>query len=204
MILHVQFKSTVLSSVILPMKSLFNTYKNMKKTFESGQSLTEIAVRWRRNAGQFKTGTLVGTDEYGNKYYEDTSDENINNISGMFFEDYFFLEFFLLFTILGRDRWVEFPNNIKERSASQVPPEWHSWLHYTSDIPSPVVWSLSIFFFRFFFIFSKFLFGCFLFRETFKKNFTLSYFLAKRKIWTKELSYSTSTSSDWNWKGVHS
>lgn len=65
------------------MKSLFNTFKNMKKTYESGQSIPEIAVRWRRNAGQFKTGNLVGTDEYGNKYYEDTSDENINNISGI-------------------------------------------------------------------------------------------------------------------------
>ena len=57
----------------------------MKKTYESGQSIPEIAVRWRRNAGQFKTGNLVGTDEYGNKYYEDTSDENINNISGIIF-----------------------------------------------------------------------------------------------------------------------
>jgi hypothetical protein len=64
------------------MKSLYNSYRNFEKTIKSGESLYEIAVRFRRNAGQFKNGTLVGTDEYGNSYYEDNSEENLNNITG--------------------------------------------------------------------------------------------------------------------------
>jgi NADH:ubiquinone oxidoreductase subunit len=37
----------------------------------------------KRNGGQFKTGTMVGIDEYGNKYYEDNVNENVNDIAGI-------------------------------------------------------------------------------------------------------------------------
>lgn len=117
------------------MRSFLNTFRNFQQTVQGGESVAEMLVRFRRNAGQFKTGTLVGTDEYGNKYYEDKTDGNVNNVSGMC-SFCFYLSFV---SFAGRDRWVEFPDNIKERSASAVPPEWHSWLHYTSDIPSPEV-----------------------------------------------------------------
>jgi NADH dehydrogenase (ubiquinone) 1 alpha subcomplex subunit 12 len=55
----------------------------------------------------FKSGTLVGEDKYGNKYYE-------NNY-------YFF----------GRNRWVEYTEwkNI-EYDGSQIPAEWFGWMHY--------------------------------------------------------------------------
>lgn len=54
-----------------------------------------------------KIGTLVGTDKYGNKYYE-------NN--------YYFY---------GRNRWVEYaPHVHMQYDASQIPPEWFGWMHY--------------------------------------------------------------------------
>ncbi|CAN4089395.1 unnamed protein product [Withania somnifera] len=53
--------------------------------------------------------TLVGVDKFGNKYYEKLGD-----------------------TQSGRHRWVEYAQ--KDRyNASQVPPEWHGWLHYITD-----------------------------------------------------------------------
>ncbi|RHN38834.1 putative NADH:ubiquinone reductase (H(+)-translocating) [Medicago truncatula] len=53
--------------------------------------------------------TLVGVDKYGNKYYEKT--EN---------------------TQYGRHRWVEYAEKSRY-NASQVPAEWHGWLHFITD-----------------------------------------------------------------------
>ena len=62
-----------------------------------------------------KIGTLVGVDKYGNRYYE-------NN--------YYFH---------GRNRWVEFADHVYlDYDGSQIPPEWHGWMHYNTDIPPTV------------------------------------------------------------------
>ena len=54
-------------------------------------------------------GTLVGTDEFGNKYYRNKK------------------------KLQGRERrWVLY-KGITE--ASKVPAEWHAWLHHTVDDP---------------------------------------------------------------------
>ncbi|KAI8048384.1 NDUFA12-domain-containing protein [Syncephalis plumigaleata] len=53
-------------------------------------------------------GHLIGTDHFGNRYYEDTDTE-----------------------IWARQRWVESPSS--NFDPSQVPAEWHSWLHRISD-----------------------------------------------------------------------
>jgi NADH dehydrogenase (ubiquinone) 1 alpha subcomplex subunit 12 len=60
----------------------------------------------------FRSGTLVGEDKYGNKYYE-------NNY-------YFF----------PRNRWVEYAKwrNL-EYDASQIPADWYGWIHHKTDIP---------------------------------------------------------------------
>ncbi|ESO91398.1 hypothetical protein LOTGIDRAFT_209731 [Lottia gigantea] len=59
-----------------------------------------------------KTGDLVGEDKFGNKYYQ-------NNY-------YFF----------GRNRWAIYsPEKHLDYDASQIPPEWHRWLQYISDVP---------------------------------------------------------------------
>ncbi|GMN44189.1 hypothetical protein TIFTF001_013389 [Ficus carica] len=52
---------------------------------------------------------LVGVDKFGNKYYE--------KLEGMQY---------------GRHRWVEYAEKSRY-NASQVPPEWHGWLHYITD-----------------------------------------------------------------------
>ena len=64
---------------------------------------------------ELKIGTLVGVDKYGNKYYE-------NN-------EYFH----------GRNRWVEYCDDAHlDYDASQIPAEWHGWMHYSTDIPPTV------------------------------------------------------------------
>ncbi len=54
-------------------------------------------------------GKLVGCDKYGNRYYEARREKN---------------------SIGRKKRWVVY-KGIPE--ASKVPPEWHGWLHYTTD-----------------------------------------------------------------------
>ena len=55
-------------------------------------------------------GQLVGTDEFANRYYRSRG-KRLN----------------------GRERrWVMFRG---QAEASKVPPEWHAWLHRTSDAP---------------------------------------------------------------------
>ena len=58
-----------------------------------------------------KRGALVGTDAFGNRYYQ--SRDNVSYDG-------------------RKRRWVVY-NGYAE--ASKVPPEWHGWLHYTLDEP---------------------------------------------------------------------
>ena len=59
-----------------------------------------------------RRGVFVGTDDFGNKYYEakDTSDSYDGR----------------------KRRWVIYDGYAE---ASKVPAEWHGWLHYTFDEP---------------------------------------------------------------------
>ncbi|KAF8567983.1 hypothetical protein P879_03036 [Paragonimus westermani] len=66
------------------------------------------SVRCRTD--ELKWGTHVGTDKFGNKYYENNK--------------YF----------MGRNRWVIYGNRFGwDYEGSQVPPEWHRWLHHMTD-----------------------------------------------------------------------
>ena len=59
-----------------------------------------------------RTGTLIGTDQYGNKYFENNS--------------YF----------MARNRFVVYPYVDRFTfDGSQIPAEWHRWLHYMTDDP---------------------------------------------------------------------
>lgn len=54
-------------------------------------------------------GDFVGSDRFGNKYYRNAK------------------------KLQGRERrWVVFNG---KREASKVPPEWHAWLHHTTEAP---------------------------------------------------------------------
>ena len=60
-----------------------------------------------------KRGRLVGTDEFGNKYYEDRTDRKSYD--------------------KGRKRrWVIYKGYA---DASKIPPDWHGWMHYIYDTP---------------------------------------------------------------------
>lgn len=62
-----------------------------------------------------KIGTLVGTDKFGNKYFENP---------------YYFVP---------RNRWVEFNEKIGlDYNASQIPPEWHRWMTHMTEYPPTV------------------------------------------------------------------
>ena len=63
-------------------------------------------------------GELVGTDEFGNRYYREKPGRQLRPGG-------------------GRDsrerRWVLYKG---EPEASKVPPEWHAWLHHTvNELP---------------------------------------------------------------------
>ena len=59
------------------------------------------------------TGSLVGQDEFGNRYYQSRSVRKGEK---------------------HRRRWVMY-NGLAD--PSKVPAHWHGWLHYTLDAPIP-------------------------------------------------------------------
>jgi len=65
-----------------------------------------------------RPGTLVGTDQFGNKYYQAPPG-----------------------SMELRDRWVEYGGKKKDFNASRIPPEWHTWMtnvdeqHLATQIP---------------------------------------------------------------------
>ena len=61
-------------------------------------------------------GELVGTDLDGNRYYRDKSHRRLVRGGGRFSRE---------------RRWVLY-DGVAE--ASRVPPEWHAWLHHTTDV----------------------------------------------------------------------
>ncbi|MEX0694935.1 MAG: NADH:ubiquinone oxidoreductase subunit NDUFA12 [Rhodospirillales bacterium] len=56
-------------------------------------------------------GTQVGTDEFGNRYFEARNGAMLHN---------------------RKRRWVLFKGDVE---ASKVPPEWHAWLHHMTPEP---------------------------------------------------------------------
>jgi NADH:ubiquinone oxidoreductase subunit len=58
-------------------------------------------------------GRQIGTDAAGNIYYEEKRQRPGS---------------------LRNRRWVAYAGPVE---ASVVPPEWHAWLHYTTDTPLP-------------------------------------------------------------------
>jgi NADH:ubiquinone oxidoreductase subunit len=72
----------------------------------------DTGLLWHRYIGDAKFGRLVGQDHFGNKYYENTNPVE---------------------EVPGRHRWIDFAQH--DYNASQVPPEWHSWLGHIRELP---------------------------------------------------------------------
>lgn len=64
----------------------------------------------------FKRGRAVGTDEFGNRYFEDRTSKNSYDTG-------------------RKRRWVIYKGYA---DASKIPPDWHGWMHYTYDTPPSV------------------------------------------------------------------
>ncbi|KAF7507257.1 hypothetical protein GJ744_010815 [Endocarpon pusillum] len=60
--------------------------------------------------GDTKAGTLVGTDRYGNRYFENMEEE-----------------------LPLRTRWIDYKD--KEFDASHIEPGWHAWISYMVEQP---------------------------------------------------------------------
>lgn len=88
----------------------FDKFLGFYKTFRECGGLIGGLYRIYRT-DNFRSGTLVGTDKYGNKYYENPH------------------------FLYGRDRWVDYNPNIRlEYDGSQIPAEWFGWLHHKTDL----------------------------------------------------------------------
>ncbi|XP_061179300.1 NADH dehydrogenase [ubiquinone] 1 alpha subcomplex subunit 12-like [Saccostrea echinata] len=74
----------------------------------NGGILNSLRIAWVTD--DLKIGTLKGVDKFGNRYYENNR--------------YFF----------GKNRWVRFADRANfNYDGSQIPPEWHRWMHYMTD-----------------------------------------------------------------------
>lgn len=72
----------------------------------SGATLGTLLTVGRR-------GRAVGSDEFGNRYFEDRSDSNAYD--------------------KGRKRRYVLYKGYAD--ASKIPPDWHGWMHYVYDTP---------------------------------------------------------------------
>ncbi|KXZ51934.1 hypothetical protein GPECTOR_11g6 [Gonium pectorale] len=84
-------------------KSLFSFFAS----WEFGKMLVDGNLA-HNNLFRGPSGNLVGTDHYGNKYYENNSHT------------------------YGRRRWVVYADKF-DYNVTSVPPEWHGWVNYIND-----------------------------------------------------------------------
>lgn len=87
--------------------SIIRTLKNI---YSSGLKRAAWQIAFLNDT---KRGTLVGTDDWGNKYYETDVPEEIHL----------------------RTRWVEYNANFLGIDISNVEPGWHYWLGYGTNTP---------------------------------------------------------------------
>ncbi|KAB8078389.1 NADH ubiquinone oxidoreductase subunit NDUFA12-domain-containing protein [Aspergillus leporis] len=85
------------------MSTILRTLRNLRKIGikDYGHQMQYI--------GDTKAGTLIGTDRYGNKFYENTEELPL------------------------RTRWVDYKE--QEYDPSQIEPGWHAWISYMVDQP---------------------------------------------------------------------
>ncbi|KAI8059852.1 NADH ubiquinone oxidoreductase subunit NDUFA12-domain-containing protein [Gongronella butleri] len=79
------------------MSTIGRTLKNLAKVGPGSY------IRQMDTIGDTKWGRLVGTDVFGNKYFENNDE------------------------ISGRERWVEYAS-IVQPDGADISPEWHGWL----------------------------------------------------------------------------
>ncbi|CAL6323827.1 unnamed protein product [Bathycoccus prasinos] len=98
-------RATTTSTASLPLSSLSSSSAR-ESNYSTLTSILDGSV-WQLNS---RKGRLVGTDQHGNEYYENTKYQQ------------------------GRSRWVKY-KDLDDYNPANVPREWHQWLHYISDEP---------------------------------------------------------------------
>ncbi|KAG8690796.1 hypothetical protein FRC11_009078 [Ceratobasidium sp. 423] len=88
------------------MVSLLRTLRSIRRV-----GLKEY-VRQMWYIGDAKSGRFVGADKFGNRYFENTNAEE---------------------ELPGRHRWVDYRQH--EYNASQIPSDWHAWMHHIRNEP---------------------------------------------------------------------
>ena len=92
----------------------FDKLENFSKIIEHNGGFKR-SVKKLYLQDDLKIGTLVGEDDFGNKYFENPY--------------YFF----------PRNRWVEFNEKRGlDYNASQIPPEWHRWMTHMTEYPPTI------------------------------------------------------------------
>lgn len=92
----------------------FDKVENFKRIVEFNGGLLN-SIKRIYLTDDLKIGTLVGEDDFGNKYYENP---------------YYFVP---------RNRWVVFNEKRGlDYNASQIPPEWHRWMTHMTEYPPTV------------------------------------------------------------------
>ncbi|KAJ5146294.1 uncharacterized protein N7515_000858 [Penicillium bovifimosum] len=86
------------------MSTIVRTLRNLRRVgFKD-------AAHQMQNIGDTKAGTLIGVDRWGNKFFENMSEE-----------------------LPLRTRWVDYKD--AEYDASHIEPGWHAWISYMVDAP---------------------------------------------------------------------
>ena len=76
-------------------------------------------------------GKLVGTDQYGNRYYTEKRPAGNRRVRR-----------WVLYKETPKAWWqwalvipLLLSNKLEQAEPSKIPPHWHGWLHYTQDTP---------------------------------------------------------------------
>ncbi len=89
--------------------SLTSKFQNAANIIRQNGGLWKTVCLYYR-VDDAKDGQLVGTDRHGNRYYQNKR------------------------YIIGRSRWVIYSEKFGlDYDASMISPEWHGWMHYTTD-----------------------------------------------------------------------
>ncbi|KAL2068180.1 hypothetical protein VTL71DRAFT_16278 [Oculimacula yallundae] len=86
------------------MSTVFRTLRNLRRAG------LKDALHQMQHIGDTKAGTLIATDRYGNKYFENLQDE-----------------------LPLRTRWVDYKDY--DLDPSHIEPGWHAWISYMVDKP---------------------------------------------------------------------
>ncbi|KAK9470276.1 NADH ubiquinone oxidoreductase subunit NDUFA12-domain-containing protein [Dipodascopsis tothii] len=86
--------------------SFIRVVRNLRRT----SGIREV-IHQMNGIGDIKYGRLVGKDKFGNRFYENTDEDEIHL----------------------RTRWVI--NKSTDYDVSQLEPGWHGWLGYLVDTP---------------------------------------------------------------------